>query len=157
MTRVSTSGMSSCATIAISGFKQEDYEMEMAHQKDPSEFSKPASGMSCWVFYNNVLYPTSQPLGKTGEYAFSALMAAINESSLKTKLITVALPSFQISYKDYFWPKLLKEHGFEEVAQTKNTIGSVNVIFIRNPNPPSEKQRVVVNPEEVVEEESVFG
>lgn len=136
MSRIATSGMFSCATIAISGFKAKDRELNDAYEKDPSSFKGVDGGKTAQEFYTSVLYPTSQPLGKTGEYPFTRMMEEIEDCSLSTKLCVAALPEFQLA--DGYWRERLEKWGFKEIMKTKNTIGSVNTLFIRNTNAPDE-------------------
>lgn len=132
MTRIATAGMYSCATIAISGFKDVDRDLNDDYEKDAKSFKGLKDGLTARKFYNDVLYPTSQPLGKTGEYPFTRMMEEIDDCNLSTKLIVAALPEFQLA--DGYWRQRLEKWGFKEITKTQNTIGSVNTLFIRNPN-----------------------
>lgn len=128
MTRIATMGTSSCATIAIAGFKDEQKELNESYRKDPKSFK--LNGMSVDEFYDKVLYPVSQPLGATGDYPFDLLMKELNKSSMKDKFIIATLNSYQF-FGGYF-TELLLNNGFSLVDKTKNDIGEMCYIFIRN-------------------------
>lgn len=128
MTRIATMGTSSCATIAIAGFKDEQKELNESYRKDPKSFK--LEGKSVDQFYNDILYPISQPLGSTGEYPFDLLMEELNRSGMKDKFIIATLNSYQF-FGGYF-TELLLNNGFSLVDKTKNNIGEMCYIFIRN-------------------------
>jgi len=128
MTKLSTMGASSCATIAIQGFKDSDVNLEIEYQTT-GKYKKYKQGVN-W-FYNNVLYPTNQALGRTSHYPFSALMEEINRSSMRDKFIIAVLNEYQ-QHKSTFWTDLFEQHGFELVDVTHNNIGTDNYIYVRN-------------------------
>ena len=131
MTKLATMGTSSCATIAIGGFKgKEAYDLNESYRANPDEFVEPENSVG--DFYENVLYPTTQKLGRTDDYPFDALMAAINESSMKDKFIIATLNQYQMNYKDGYWPARFAEHGFTMFDATKNNIGQPCFLFSRN-------------------------
>jgi hypothetical protein len=132
MTRIATMGTSSCATIALAGFKQgqEDINENYLANKKPTN----NKGMDVKAFYDKIIYPTSQPLGHTKEYAFDELMEAIENSSLASKFIIVTLNDYQENMKDKYWPGRLKHWGFTKIDKTKNSIGTVNHIYTVNPS-----------------------
>lgn len=132
MTHVATMGTGSCATIAISGFKEPNQQLNEDYKKDPKAFKVP-SGMTVKAFYNEVLYPVSQPLGKTHDLPFTRLMEEIEASSLKTKFIIATINEYQYNGKENYWPKELNKHGFKLMAKTKNSIGSMNYVYVRSP------------------------
>lgn len=132
MTRIATMGTSSCATIAMAGFKGQHYEMNEKYLADPSSFVEPQNSVQ--QFYSNILYPTSQPLGHTDEYPLEALMKSLDNSSMKTKFVIATLNQTQRNMKDNYWPKQLAKWGFVLSYATKNTIGQNCFVYIRNPN-----------------------
>lgn len=132
MTRAATMGSSSCAAIAIAHFKGQNYEDNVRYLES-GEGSK-GEGLSVDEFYTDIIYPTEQPLGHTAEYPFDMLMDHIDKSRLKTKFIIATLNQSQMMLKDGYWPKRLKERGFEPMDKTKNDIGQPCVIFVRNNN-----------------------
>lgn len=142
MTHAATAGVSSCATFSIGGFKGNNYEINEAYKADPKSFKNPDTGMSVDAFYQSIILPTSQPLGRTYDMPFRKLMEHIDNGSLNTKFILATLNHEQFHARSGYWPKELRECGFELVDKTKNTIGSVNYIFVRN------KNKVEIKPEE---------
>lgn len=130
MSRVATMGTSSCATIAVSGFKDTDVALNKAYNQDPSSFKR--KGRTVKSFYDNVLYPVEQNLGKSGEYPFDLLMQEIDDGDLSTKFIIATLNAYQ--YEKGYWPPILEKHGFSLIDKTKNEIGSLNYIYTRNRN-----------------------
>lgn len=142
MPRVTTAGTCSCATIAIGGFKIGNSRTQNEEYKKTRKF--PLNGLQeVEKFFSNVLYPVQQPLGWSEHLPFEYLMESIDKSRLKTKMITVVLNSRLISANKRYWPNELKRWGFEEVAQTVNSIGgNINVLFIRNPNKPKNPLKV---------------
>lgn len=133
MTRIATMGTSSCATIAIAGFKDGQKDLNEAYIADPSTF-KGADEMSVDKFYDKILYPVSQPLGHTDEYPFQALMEALDESSMAHKFVIATLNSHQYNGLGGYWRHQLEKHGFELIDKTDNEIGSICYIFTRNHN-----------------------
>lgn len=134
MTKLATMGTSSCATIALQGFKEDDYDMNEAHLKDPKGFKEPKNNVS-W-FYNYVLYPTAQDLGRTDDYPFDALMKQIDtHPKMGNKFLIATLAGYQMIAHDGYWPKKMEEWGFKCIHKTTNSIGgSINHIFVRDPN-----------------------
>ena len=128
MTRVATSGTHSCAAISISGFGDKDRQMEEEYIRD-GEFYYTSNKTVYW-FYNKILYPTTQPLGKSESVPFSFLMKELDENGMKNKYMTAVLNVEQIF--DGYWIKKLKEHGFKMMDETFNDIGMMCYIFIRN-------------------------
>lgn len=132
MSRLATMGASSCATIAVSGFRPVDKKLNEEWNADPASF-KEGEGLTVSEWYEEVLYPTTQPLGQTKEYPFDLLMERISDYGfLDTKFTIAVLNSEQ--YHNGYWPSIFEKHGFELVDKTKNTIGSVNYIYTRNNN-----------------------
>jgi len=134
MTHVATMGCSSCATIAIGGFKAGQKEINDAYLKDPKSFVEPKEGLTLDGFYNNVLYPTSQPLGKTKEYPFEKLMQDLKTSSMSSKFVIATINQGQYMGNERYWHKQLVKWGFQLFKKANNSIGSVNYIYFRNPN-----------------------
>jgi hypothetical protein len=136
MPYVATTGTASCATIAIGSFKGPGNQMALNenYKKDPKSFTEPKEGLSVNQFYSSILFPTSQPLGRTHDLPFTKLMEDIDNSSLKTKLVIATLNHSQYYGSDEYWPKELRKWGFKLFHKTKNAIGSVNYVFIRNPS-----------------------
>lgn len=135
MTHIATMGTSSCATIAIGGFKDPvGKTLNEKYIKNPDEFVLELDGgFSVEEFYKKILYPSSQPLGRTGDYPFELLMEELDKSKMSSKYVVITLNSYQnMSY----WPKQLSKWGFKLVDKTKNEIGTMNYIYIRNPNRP---------------------
>jgi hypothetical protein len=126
-------GASSCATIAVGGFKDGQYEANEKYKKD-KVFEKPSEGYSVSEFYSKIIYPTSQPLGKTYEMPFEKLMKELQASPLKTKFTILVMNEYQYQAKDNYWANEANRWGFTLAYKTKNTIGSVNYVYIRNPN-----------------------
>lgn len=134
MTHVATLGTSSCATIAIGGFKGNNMADNEVYLQNPSSFKEGTSGLSVQDFSNNVLLPTSQNLGRSRDYPFEALMVAIDKSALKTKLVMATLNASQYMGNGQYWHKQLKKHGFKMIEKTQNSWGSVNYMYMRNPS-----------------------
>lgn len=130
MSRVATMGASSCATIAVSGFKKTDEKLNEDYKI--GVYSKEKDGHSVQDFYDKVLYPTAQNLGRSKEYPFNKLMELIDDGPLYSKFIIAVLNEQQ--QKGGYWPNILEEHGFALIDKTKNDIGSVNHIYTRNHN-----------------------
>lgn len=133
MPHVATMGTSSCATISIGGFKWGDAFGDNEKYKESGE-SNESEGLTVNEFYRKVLYPTSQPLGKSRDMPLRKLMDDIDESSLRSKLIMATLNHSQYMVKERYWHKELLECGFELVTKCSNSIGSTNYIYIRNPS-----------------------
>jgi len=134
MTHVETAGTFSCSHISIGWFKNQRTQNEK-YKKDKIKTVKPADGLDCNEFYTKILYPVIQQQGKTYDMTLAELMEQIDDSPLKTKMITAMLNSTQFFESNHYWPKELKEYGFKLVKKTKNSIGgAVNYLFVRNPN-----------------------
>lgn len=136
MTRLATMGTSSCATIAIAHFKGKNKDLNDQYLADPSSFVQPEGGMTVQEFYDDILYPTDQELGCTGEYPFRRLMEEIDKSAMKDKFIIATLNASQYNFDDEYWPKQLAECGFEVIDKTNNKIGQLCYIFARNKGRP---------------------
>ena len=137
MSRLATSGMFSCATIAVSGFKPEDRDLNDRYEANPDAWEGLTDGMDVAQFYDDILYPVSQPLGKTGEYPFTRLMEEMRDhydgedECIAHKFVVCALPDFQLM--DGYWLDRLHKWGFEEWTTVDNFIGATNHIFYRKP------------------------
>lgn len=132
MTRAATMGTSSCATIAIAHFKgnnKADNEAYKANGTVPE-----TSGLSVGQFYNEIILPTSQPLGHTRELPFQKLMDDIDSSGLETKYISATLNASQRNEDDRYWEKELLGRGFRLSDITNNTLGQTCYIYTRNNN-----------------------
>jgi len=129
-------GTSSCATIAIAHFKGNNKALNDEYLANPDSFGKPADGYTVDDFYHKVLYPTSQPLGHTGEYPLRKLMEEIDAGPMKNKFIIATLNASQYNQDDEYWPKQLMECGFEVIDKTNNAIGQLCYIFARNKGRP---------------------
>ena len=138
MTHVATMGTSSCATIAIGGFKGEVAMAINEAYKDTKEITTDTnrSDYSVNQFYSKVLYPTDQQLGRSMDMPFTKLMEDIDNSSMSTKLIIATLNEYQVEHKNKYWPTELAKFGFELVDKTKNTIGQMCYVYIRSNNRP---------------------
>ncbi len=144
MTRLATAGTSSCATISIAHFKGDNMDLNEAYKADKNSFSGLADeDKTVKNFYDDVLYPISQPLGHTGEYPFERLMEEIDDSEMSTKFILATLNSWQFNKNDKYWPKELERHGFKLVDVTDNTIGERCYIFVRNNNRPNNVEEII--------------
>ena len=134
MSRISTMGTFSCATIAIAGFKPEHRAADQKYLADKDPLIAKAAEKSIQHFYNTVLYPTSQPLGKSDEFPFEALMEALNGHAMGDKFIIATLNQHQTQVDDGYWAKRLAHWGFELIDKTNNSIGQVCMIYTRNRN-----------------------
>jgi hypothetical protein len=132
MSRIATMGTSSCATIALAGFKQGQKELNEAFKAGLWEGNKQDAFDSVKNFWSKTLYPTSQPLGATDEFPFTLLMKALDESRMVDKFIIATLNEHQQQGLGGYWAKELTAHGFKLVDKTKNNIGSMCYIYIRN-------------------------
>lgn len=130
MSRLATMGTFSCATIAVSGFRDEDLKLNQKYEEDPSAFKLDTQGLSVNQFYKDILYPISQPLGKTKEYPFSMLMEHIDKSKMSDKFTILTMNSYQ--HNKPYWKEILKKFGFELIDKTNNSIGEVCYIYTRN-------------------------
>lgn len=135
MTHVATMGAFSCATIAIGRFKNQ-YDINEKYKQDKKAFREgfKAAGFTVSSFYNEILYPIAQNLGRSAEYPFEFLMEEIEKSEMNGKFIIAVLNSDLFLMKDGYWPKELNRWGFELIDKTNNDIGGVNYIFTRNRN-----------------------
>lgn len=134
MSYLATLGTSSCATSAIGGFKTGQRKANEAYKATPADFNAPTDGLSVQGYYSKILHPTAQELGRTHDLPLEKLMQDIEASSMKTKLLMATLNTPQYQEDDNYWPKELKKWGFKLIAKTKNTIGTVNYMYMRNPN-----------------------
>jgi hypothetical protein len=134
MTHIATLGTSSCATIAIGGFKEPNKEKNDAYIDNTKTFKDDAVGMSVKEFSDKVLYPVSQPLGRTKDYPLEQLMQELERSALAGKLIIATLNQNQYMGNNLYWHKQLKKWGFKLFTKTNNNWGSVNYMYIRNPS-----------------------
>jgi len=134
MSYVATMGTSSCATIAVGGFKEGQRENNEKYKADKASLVLPKEGQSVEGFYNNTLYPTTQPLGRSYELPFEKVMEDIEACGLKTKFIIATLNIYQYNGNSEYWPNELNRWGFKLVSKTNNSIGSINYIYVRNPN-----------------------
>lgn len=132
MPHVATMGTSSCATISIGWFKGDTIAENEAFKNEGTV--PETEGMEVKEFYNDVLYPVSQPLGRSRNLPFRKLMQDIDACALKTKLVMVTLNHSQYMQKSRYWHKELTEVGFKLITKTKNSIGSVNYVYMRNPS-----------------------
>jgi hypothetical protein len=141
MPAIKTAGAHTCAVIAIGNFKAgNQYDLNEQYLKDtnPDKMTDSSyiieGGMSVQEFYDDIIYPTEQPLGETAIYPFDMLMDLIDESEMEGKLIIANLADFQYNFQDKYWHNRLKERGFELVDKTNNDIGGLNYFYIRNNN-----------------------
>lgn len=133
MPHVATMGTSSCATISIGGFKSGDsYTINEEYINNGTV--PETEGLSVKQFYSQVLYPVSQPLGKTRDLPFEKLMQDIKSSSLHSKLCMITLNRDQFLARDGYWRDQLKKWDFKLITKCDNDIGSTNYIYMRNPN-----------------------
>lgn len=135
MTKVATMGTSSCATIAINGFKHGQKEINEKYKKDGTVPN--SEGLSVEAFYKDILYPVDQPLGCSRDLPFTKLMEDITaQKHLKTKFCIATLCPYQYMGEDKYWHRELKKWGFKLVRKTRNSTmsGAVNYVYIRNPN-----------------------
>ena len=133
MSYVATMGTSSCATIAIGGFKDGQHALNEAYKANPTTFVPPSVGYSVEQFYSKVLYPTAQELGRSHDLPLEKMMQGIDACDLKGKFIIATFNQTQWLAKDGYWAKELRRHGFKLVTKTNNDIGSMNYIYIRAP------------------------
>lgn len=135
MTMISTMGTMSCATIAIGNFGKNGSEQIDKNEAYKSEgLVEETEGLTPDQFYRDILYPVRQDLGRTRDYPFTKMMELIDSSKLKTKFIIATLNLYQYQTKDRYWHKELLSWGFELKDKTKNSIGSVNYVYVRNPS-----------------------
>lgn len=151
MTKLATMGTSSCATIAIQGFGERDKEANEAYiTGGPPVFED--EGVSVEEFYDEILYPTEQDLGRTRDHPFEELMELIelvegqDGNSMEDKYTVATLNSYQFNTDGRYWPNQLKRWGFELVDKTNNNIGSICYIYVRN------KARVDINYSDYIKE-----
>lgn len=140
MTRLVTSGMCSCGTLAIAGFGMKHRAFEDEYLKSGKEANDTSrSERDVVEFYNQVIYPTEQELGETKEYAFSHLMKIIDDEEtayetedeiIGNKYLSLCLAGYQLNY----WRPKVEYFGFKLVDVTCNPIGGYNYIFTRNRN-----------------------
>ena len=147
MARAATAGTSSCATIAVGGIKTrghnafQDNEDYLKDKNNYKLYDSPRGELTVDQFYNKIIYPTTQELGETRDYPFDMLMDHIDNSSLASKWISMVLNESQYQHNNHYWAKRAYERGFRLVEKTKNSIGSMNYVFVRNNNSrPIEKE-----------------
>lgn len=128
MSRIQTMGTSSCACIAISGFKEADWLLEEKYLE--GSWKEPSKGKTVQEFYDEILYPTEQNLGRTKNYPFTLLMDLIEDSDMYGKFIIAVLASFQ----RLDWEPKLEKRGFKLIDKTNNDIGTTNYIYTQNYN-----------------------
>ncbi len=132
MTHAATMGTFSCATMSIGSFKGNNRELNESYKKDPKSWATPKEGLSVEQFSSQILYPTSQPLGRTHDMPFEKLMQDIKKI-LPDKLISATLNETQFMGNDHYWPKELKRHGFRLMAKTRNSWGQLNYVYMAIP------------------------
>jgi len=131
MSHVATMGCSSCATIAIGGFKSGQIEANETYKQTGT--IPTSTGYTPGQFYSSVLFPTAQELGKSKDLPFENLMQEIAKTSLKTKFTIITINRDQYFAKDKYWHNEFKRWGFALVHKTGNNIGSTNYIYVRAP------------------------
>jgi hypothetical protein len=131
MAYVATMGCSSCATIAIGGFKGSQIEINDSYKQ--SGTVPLSDGYTPAEFYSKILYPTEQKLGRSKDLPFQKLMEDIDKTSLKNKFTILTINQSQFFSKDKYWDKEFKRWGFALVHKTGNTIGETNYIYVRAP------------------------
>lgn len=151
MSRLQTMGTSSCATGAIGFFKNTE-EANEKYKADPKEFRKNFKHDDLTVneFYNQVLYPTRQDLGRTSNMPFRMLMDDILNSPMHTKFLIATLNDTQFHQKyndiDQYWVRELEAYDFIVIDETINSIGKMrNYVFVRNPNRPEKAKGKYIN------------
>lgn len=133
MSFIATMGTNSCATIAIGGFKSGQMEANEKYKADPKSYEEPKDeGLSVDQFYSQILYPITQPLGRTRDLPFEYLMKRLAKTSMADKFTIATLNIDQYDNKDGYWANELKRWGFKLIDKTKNNIGSMCYIFVRN-------------------------
>lgn len=144
MPMLQTMGTHSCAAIAIGGFKSkyggysEPIEDNEKYLKDKSLgdslIRKLDEGMTVQQFYDKILYPIEQELGRTHIYTFDHLMDLIDKHhTMNRKFTILSLNASQNNYQDGYWPKRLEARGFNLAHKTRNSIGgALNYIYIRD-------------------------
>ena len=139
MTHVATMGTSSCATIAIGGFKgQEAMDINEAFKAGAdSKYDTSRSSLDVNEFYSKILHPLAQVLGRTKDMPFTELMQEVDKSYMKSKFIIATLNDFQRNHNNEYWPKELAKFGFEWVDETKNDIGMMCHVYVRSNNRPT--------------------
>lgn len=135
MTKLATMGTSSCATMALQGFREEDIQLNRKWMSGELDFAEP--NFSVRRFYDDVLYPITQDLGRTDDYPFDLLMKRINNHiKMGKKFLIATLDPYQVFIAGgSYWLPRLEHWGFEHIHTTKNSIGDKdNYIFVRDPN-----------------------
>lgn len=135
MTYIATTGAHSCACISIARWDLASRNAEELYlvKKERTTWNEYPESLNLYEWYDSVLYPTEQELGKTYDYAFSHLMDMIDgDERLEGKYITAVLAEYQ--YEKGFWPERLRARGFKLVDKTNNHIGGINYVYIRNNN-----------------------
>lgn len=145
MTRLATMGTSSCATMAISGWKSEDKVLEEAYlagnfKYDP-EADTARGDVPLHLVPGKLIYPLSQPMGESYDYPFSFIMDWLDgvievngtkNPSIGAKFIILTLNDSQ--YQIGYWKDKIEARGFKKIDQSWNNAGEMNHIFTRNTN-----------------------
>ena len=159
MTKVATMGTSSCAVLALQEFKTftRDSSLDGMYKHNPlgmtcqidannsylegkvsveewEKFVNSVGHLTANEFYNSVISPLKQDLGRSGQYPFDMLMDVIDNHSMGTKYIVATLNSSQRFASDGYWHNRLLARGFAQVDATDNNIGQVCFIYTRNEN-----------------------
>lgn len=150
MPRLATTGNTSCASMAIGGFKFrwdpiKDNEEYLADKNnyvlyensdcklDDLERSAKSS-LSVGDWFNKIMFPVAQDLGESRDYPFDMLMDLIEKNEdTHTKHLSVLINQRQYMEKDMYWPKRFKERGFKLCNKFNNDIGYVNYLFEKTP------------------------
>jgi hypothetical protein len=126
-------GTSSCATISIGGFKKGD-QKKLNEEYKANKTLPNSAGMSVQEFYDEIIVPISQPLGKTQDLPFTKMMEDITTGGLHTKLCMAVLNDYQYQGDNRYWHEELKKWDFKLITKTYNDLGTVNYVYMRNPN-----------------------
>lgn len=134
MTKLCVTGTHSCAMMSIGSFKGDNFDRNEAYKADKSSFNPVSLSVEETVQYfrDSVLMPTSQPIGRTGDYPFQALMDAIDETDLKPKACFATLNESQRNMNNKYWEKELLRNGFVYLGKNSNNWGSMNYTYVRN-------------------------
>lgn len=132
MARLSTMGTASCATMAIGYFKYdkiEDNELYL-HEGKRKEYINDHD-VDWWL--DEILTPLEQELGQTDSVPFDQLMDDIEEDdTLNRKFCICTLNAFQHDTNGY-WKDRLIARGFRHFHTTKNNMGGINYLYLRDP------------------------
>lgn len=136
MAMLATMGAASCATMAIGQFKNDATEFNEAYLADKkANRVEYKDGHSPTWFYNSIIFPTRQDLGRTANAPFDQLMDDIeSHCAMSKKFIIATLSPYQNNIQEY-WKTRLLARGFELIDTTKNSTmgGDVNYVYVRNP------------------------